>query len=299
MQCTRPMYALINKLSDGTNAVKILPKRVDSYSREVLEAKYGHGHIINLPCGHCLVCKLNYARNWASRCVLEASCYKENWFLTLTYDDEHLPSSPSKKEMSDFMKRLRKELGAGIRFFGCGEFGSTTHRFHMHLILFNCPIPDAKCLGRANNGYYYSSKLIEKIWGKGNIILGEVTFSSCNYVARYCVKKVFGDNSEEFVLMSRKPGIAYPYFEKHYEDIYREDRIYFNFGNSLFQSPSRFFDKCYMSIDPARFQEVKDKRISNADVSLAAELVARGCAHKEDLFAIKENLNSSIKKRGF
>lgn len=303
MQCTRPIYASITRLSDGSNSVKLLPKRVDQYSRERLEELYGHDHIIPLPCGKCLACKINYARNWAARCVLEASMHKENWFLTLTYDDAHykdIDFSNTKKEMSDFMKRLRNELGDGIKFFGCGEFGSNTKRFHMHLILFNCEIPDVKCLGKAPSGYYFSSDLINKIWEKGHTLLGEVTYSSCNYVARYCVKKVYGeDHPGEFVHMSRRPGIGYSFFLENYQKIYKDDRIYFNFGNSLYQSPSRFFDKLYMSIDPVHFQEVKDKRISNADVSLASELVARGCKHKEDLYKVQENLNSKVKKRGF
>lgn len=299
MQCSHPLYASITRLSDGSNSVKLLPKRVDQYSRERLEELYGHSHIVALPCGKCLPCKLNYARNWAQRCVLEASCYAHNWFLTLTYDDDHLPSNPTNKEMSDFMKALRNKLGNGIRFFGCGEFGTHTKRFHMHLILFNCDIPDARRIGKVKDGAYYSSEIIEKIWNKGHIILGDVTYASCGYVARYCVKKVFGDGKGEFVLMSRKPGIGYKYFEDHQEEIYRDDKVYFNFGKSIYQSPTRFFDKCFSSINPTRYKEIKDKRISNADLSLASELFSRGLRYKEDLNEVHDRLVSDIKKRGF
>lgn len=300
MKCTRPIFATITKLSDGKNHVKILPKRVDQYSFETLEAKYGHGHIIALPCGKCLACKINYARNWASRCVLEASSYTDNWFLTLTYDDDHIGNNQlDRRDMQLFLKRLRKKLGDGIRFFGCGEYGTQTHRKHYHLILFNCFIPDIKCLGKGRNGgYYYESEMIKSLWNKGNCILGDVTMSSCDYVARYCVKKVYGDTSGEFVQMSTRPGIGYTFFEKNYEKIYKDDRVYFNFGTSLYQSPSRYFDKLFNNLDPVRFNEIKDSRISCSDLSIAAELLDRSLEHKEDLFKVYEILNQRKEKRG-
>lgn len=300
MNCTHPIYATINRLSDGSNRVKILPKRVDQYSMEVLEQKYGHDHIIALPCGKCLACKVNYAKNWASRCVLEASCWKYNWFVTLTYDEDHIGNNElDRRDMQLFLMRLREKLGAGIRFFGCGEYGSKTHRKHYHLILFNCDLPDIKCLGKApKGGYYYDSKILRETWSKGLVNVGDVTMESCNYVSRYCIKKVFGVDDKEFVAMSRRPGIGQKFFEDHYKEIYDEDRIYFKFGNSLYQSPSRYFDKLFSNIDPLRFAEIKDKRVSSADLSLASELLARGCLHKEDLYEIHEELSKRKEKRG-
>ena len=84
---------------------------------------------IEIPCGQCIECRLQYARDWANRCMLEAQYHDENWFLTLTYDDDHLPDrhelvncdtgeivpspivSLNKDELSSFMKRLRKNTG--------------------------------------------------------------------------------------------------------------------------------------------------------------------------------------------
>ena len=111
MACNNPLYALdLGLKENGKRNIKILPKRVDLYSLNQLEARYGHGNIIPLPCGKCLACKLSKAREWAVRCVLEASMYEENCFVTLTYDDEHLPTDHlvSRKAIQDFIKRLRK-----------------------------------------------------------------------------------------------------------------------------------------------------------------------------------------------
>lgn len=66
---------------------------------------------IKLPCGQCLGCRLDYSREWAVRCTHEALLHQENSFITLTYDDEHLPWDRGlrKKHWQDFAKRLRKK----------------------------------------------------------------------------------------------------------------------------------------------------------------------------------------------
>lgn len=78
-----------------------------------------------IPCNHCIGCKLEYSRQWAIRCACETKMNPENkWFLTLTYDDEHLPTdySLNRKDFTRFMDTLRHH-NTGIRFFGCGEYG--------------------------------------------------------------------------------------------------------------------------------------------------------------------------------
>lgn len=71
---------------------------------------------IKLPCGQCLGCRLDYSREWAVRCTHESLLHKENSFITLTYDDEHLPEDGGlvKKHWQDFCKRLRKKKPFGI-----------------------------------------------------------------------------------------------------------------------------------------------------------------------------------------
>lgn len=44
-----------------------------------------------IPCRNCIGCRLDYSRQWANRGYLEMKYHKETWFVTLTYDDDHLP----------------------------------------------------------------------------------------------------------------------------------------------------------------------------------------------------------------
>lgn len=73
-----------------------------------------------LPCNTCVGCRLERARQWAMRCMDEASMHKENSFITLTFNDKNLPSNRSLdvSVFQKFMKRLRKEVDPlRLRFF--------------------------------------------------------------------------------------------------------------------------------------------------------------------------------------
>lgn len=43
-----------------------------------------------IPCGQCVGCRLDYSRRWATRLMLELECHTSAFFLTLTYDDDHI-----------------------------------------------------------------------------------------------------------------------------------------------------------------------------------------------------------------
>lgn len=280
MQCSKPMYALnLGKNSEGKTKLKFLGRPDDSVRS--IEERYGADNIVPIPCGNCLACKLNYAKNWALRCCLEAEEYEYNWFVTITYDDEHIPFDHKvhKEDLQKYLKRVRKKYGEGVRFFGAAEYGELTHRPHYHLILFNLPLPDIKCLGKAFKGYMYESKELSSCWKNGYTSIGDVSYSSCNYVARYCLKKY--DDPDTFLLMSRRPGLAYNYFQKHKEDIYENDCIYYNFGNTLTARPSRYFDTLYSKIMPEQFENIKTERLSKANQLFTAQVLAFGSEFKE------------------
>ena len=101
-------------------------------------------HQVNLPCGQCVGCRLERSRQWAMRCVHESQLYEKNCFITLTYNNDFIPPGNTLvvKHFQDFMKRLRKKYGDGIRFFHCGEYGEKTGRPHYHAILFNHDFDD-------------------------------------------------------------------------------------------------------------------------------------------------------------
>lgn len=215
--------------------------------RLVFDAKLAlnpHHHIV-LPCGRCIGCRLDKAGDWAMRCVHEAQMHEKNCFLTLTYDNEHLPEdySVSVRHCQLFMKKLRKKYGAKIRFYLGAEYGEQTLRPHYHLILFNFDFPD-KIFSRLNkNGdRIYTSKSLEALWGMGERCeLGDVTYQSAGYCAQYTMKKISGDRAAahylrqhpvsgivcnvkpEFSLMSRRPGIGDAWFAKFKDDCFPSD----------------------------------------------------------------------------
>ena len=106
----------------------------------VFDRRESSGVEIELPCGQCVGCRLEYSRQWAMRCMHEASLWPENSYLTLTYGDGHLPVNGSlrKADFQKFMKRLRKKNpGKRIRYYQCGEYGEELKRPHYHALLFN------------------------------------------------------------------------------------------------------------------------------------------------------------------
>lgn len=161
---------------------------------------------VTVPCGRCQSCRLEHSRQWAVRCMHEASMHKQNTFITLTYNNENLPKdlSITKRELQNFFKRLRKNTGIKFKYFACGEYGDENKRPHYHAILFGIDFEDKQLHSKSKNGdLYYTSKTLEKAWSNpktkkpiGFAIIGDVTFQSAAYVARYVMKKRKGDDDQ-------------------------------------------------------------------------------------------------------
>ena len=68
---------------------------------------------ITIKCGQCIGCRLDKSIEWAVRSTHESSGHDDNCFITLTFDDDHLPENNSldQKYVELFMKRLRKYVG--------------------------------------------------------------------------------------------------------------------------------------------------------------------------------------------
>ena len=200
----------------------------------------------NLPCGQCIGCRLSYSRQWAIRCVHEAQMHENNCFITLTFSPEELakrnnPQSLDVAEFQRFMKRLRKKYGKGVRFFHCGEYGEQNKRPHYHALLFGVDFSDRVLWSQRNGVKLYVSDNLSKLWPYGFSTIGDVTFESAAYCARYVMKKIRGEAAEdhymftdmvtgevsqvqpEYATMSRKPGIGKPWFDKYKEDVFPND----------------------------------------------------------------------------
>lgn len=228
---------------------------------------------IQVPCGQCIGCRLEHARQWAMRCVFEATQHTFNSFLTLTYSPENLPSDGSlvKRDMQLFMKRLRKKFGNGIRFFGCGEYGAEFQRPHYHIIIFGEDFHADRYPWSVKHGnVYYRSSTLERLWPYGFSLVGAVTFESCSYVARYVLKKVTGDAAAshydglqpEFTLMSRRPGIAREWFDKFKDDVYPNDYVVIR--DHLVVKPPKYFDDLFDITDHDMMQDIKLARKNKA-----------------------------------
>lgn len=243
-----------------------------------------------VPCGKCVGCRLTYARHWSVRCLHEASTHEENCFVTLTYDDDHLPDNGSLevRDLQLFMKKLRRNRErAGfflpMKYFFAGEYGPNTYRPHYHGLLFGHDFRDKKhSVTRLGNKVYESEEL-NKLWKNGYASIGDVNSASAAYVARYCVKKVseidsvetleedrrfFVDKRDgvirrkEFTIMSRNPGIGKEWYDKFKGDVYPSDEVIMN---GKVYKPPRYYDNLLDKEDQGKLKLIKGKRIDALD----------------------------------
>ena len=263
---------------------------------------------LQLPCGQCVGCRLERSRQWAMRCVHEASLWPQNAFITLTYADEHLPQDRSLRypDFQKFMKRLRKRfkgVGSGpqgdypIRFYMAGEYGENFGRPHWHACLFNFDFQDKKIWLRTKSGSkIYRSAVLEELWPFGFSSIGEVNFASAAYVARYIMKKVTGHRSDEhyrsvtddgeilervpeFNKMSLKPGIGAGWYEKFKTDVYPHDYVVIN-GRKT--KPPRYYDSKFRQEYPLEFEDIQFHREMDAR--------ARFSDNTDERLAVKEQV---------
>jgi len=241
---------------------------------------------LKVPCGRCIGCRLERSRQWAVRCLHESKSHEDNCFITLTYDDEHLPRDRSLdvKVFQDFVKRMRKKVGK-FRYFHCGEYGEKEFRPHFHACIFGYDFPDKKFLKRTNTGSnLYRSDILEKLWTFGFSSIGSVTFESAAYVARYIVKKVNGIEAEshylnmnnfvcedtgeiypkkpEYTTMSRRPGIGSIWFDKFQSDVFPSDEVIVR-GKQM--RPPKYYDGKLEMINPGLFEVIKASRVEEAE----------------------------------
>lgn len=230
-----------------------------------------HDMPVTLACGQCIGCRLEKSRQWAVRCLHEASLHERNCFITLTYNPENVPSDGSLnlKHFQDFMKRLRRRHGAGIRFFHAGEYGEKFQRPHYHACIFNFDFDDKKPVQFSQNLFH--SKELEDLWeNKGFCTVGAVTFESAAYVARYCTKKItgemaadhYGNRKPEYTTMSRRPGIGSKWFEKYASDVYPDDFVVVN-GKTI--RPPKYYDRLFEIDCPKEFIRLKNRRQQKAE----------------------------------
>lgn len=235
-------------------------------------------------CGNCIGCRLERSRQWAMRCMDEARVHKQNCFLTLTYDDVCVPESGGlstakepgrngqiESDIQLFMKRLRRKCGS-LRFFQCGEYGEMNGRPHHHALIFGFDFPDRVFKFKSASGCdVFTSKLLDELWGNGLCSVGDVTFDSAAYVARYVMKKVNGELADEhyvdkssgyvlpseYVTMSRRPGLGKAFYDRFKTDMFPSDNRIVNGVKVL---PAKYYSFLFEVENPVVFSQVKDNR---------------------------------------
>lgn len=271
MSCTSPLLAVDFGFKEDrvTRNIKLLPKRVD-FSYQRLKDKYGD-KLMLLPCGSCDACILARRKLWSLRCYAESLYHEQNCFVTLTYDDAHVPQELLKADFQKFIKTLRN-YGYNVRYYGCGEYGShgtgfgvdrTQGRPHYHIVLFGFFPFDAVYYSKSKSGFpQYSSRTLTNIWNKGMVMCSEFSPEVAAYVAGYVDKKY--KQKDCFTLMSKRPGLGERYFFDHYLEFYEADSLVTNFGSHVSSIP-RYFDKLAEKIG-LDLSAIKDNRIHMANI---------------------------------
>lgn len=277
MPCFHPLLAWRGNVGENGKR-EILFKRPRIEGAELYQFK--------LPCGRCWGCRLERSRQWAMRCVHEASIREDNSFITLTYNDEHLPEGGSlvKADFQLFMKRLRRSLERSgrdlkenpVRYYMAGEYGEKRGRPHYHAILFGYDFADKQFYKNNAQGQpVFISESLSSLWGMGDVAIGAVSFESAAYVARYVMKKWFGKDADEhytdkstgeiklaeYCDMSRRPGIGRDWFNKWYKDVYPRDYTIVR-GREV--RPPKFYDGLYEIVAPADYECMKLERRKRA-----------------------------------
>ena len=233
-------------------------------------------------CNRCIGCKLDYENEWATRMVHEGRTSVAAYFLTLTYDDDHLPPGNSlrHKDWQKFIKALRNRFPRlRIRYFQCGEYGEKTGRPHFHAALYGLELDDRRPSSKGRGDHakdYFESETIDKAWAKGAAICAPLNFKTASYMARYMLKTAttegaknqfqwLGDHGEHwdrmppYATMSTKPGIGFKWFEKYgISDVYDSGDFVFLEGKRL--PPPRYYDRLLEKKDPALYAEIKARR---------------------------------------
>lgn len=218
-----------------------------------------------LPCGKCEGCRRARAFEWSIRCQHESFYHKESYFLTLTYDKEHLPADRqlNRLDLQLFIKRLRKQFsGYKLRVFYCGEYGGKRHRPHYHLIVFGLPLKELGYklylhdISKKGN-FNYVNPVISARWSKGLCTIGSFSPQSAAYVARYTTKKLSEQEQTSlsgkgisfvrpFIGMSNRPSIGQAFCDEFRNFICRTRKVIYGLSSSsggtpLFVSVPRYY----------------------------------------------------------
>ena len=152
---------------------------------DLFQVEHG-GRRYNVPCGKCYNCKRKRVSGWAFRLMNKDMHTCMSFFITLTYDTEHLMFSKNgfptlyPNHLQLFWKVFRKRFKPKtIKYYACGEYGSNRQRPHYHAIVF---------VDDQNVTPIQFINWLEADWKHGSTHVGYVSAQSVAYTLKYISK---------------------------------------------------------------------------------------------------------------
>jgi len=171
------------------------------YKQPIPDGKGGWIYYFPADCGKCIKCLIKRKAQWSYRMVEQMNASFSAYFVTLTYDDQHLTRTDTgntinpfdhkqfienlkeyeKPEMLDYRpysaeEILRKYNGiqedGKLAYYGVSEYGGKTGRSHWHYILFN--VRDTSSISMS--------------WRMGRIQIDQCNINTIDYCLKYMVK---------------------------------------------------------------------------------------------------------------
>lgn len=241
---------------------------------------------IELPCGYCLLCREEQARQQAIRITHEASLWLENSFITATYDKEHLPehNSLQYEDLVKFWKRLRKQIGK-LRYYAVGEYGDKTNRPHYHACIFGHAFTAHRIIIQTEPYLLWKCPQLDDAWGLGHVTVGALNFQTARYTASYVTKKL--RSKQKYVRVDQETGellelvqpkafmsrnLAKAWWLQWGRQVEENDYVVID-GKT--QKPPKAYDKWLKEKDEKKMEKIKERRREKAEKQTKAQTHAR------------------------
>lgn len=241
---------------------------------------------LTIPCGHCILCREEQARQTAVRITHEATCHTENAFLTLTYDEANLPrfGSLDYRHLVLFWKRLRKTIGE-LRYYAVGEYGDKSLRPHYHACIFGHAFTHDRIIVQEQPHLLWEQLELTRCWGLGRVTVGELNFQTARYTASYVCKKLrskqryvrIDEATGELVAVTQPRAFMSRNIGKNWwitwgHQLKDHDQVVIN-GQP--QKPPKAYDRWLGEVDEGKLGEIKKRREEKAKPQSKSQTHAR------------------------
>lgn len=257
-----------------------------------------HSHV---PCGRCEFCLERKKSEWTIRITHELKVSFSSYFITLTYDDEHLPTTYgmptlNPKDLTLFLKRLRQyndkvvlgDLKPKIRYYAVGEYGTKEKRPHYHAIIFNL--------------HKKTVENMRDIWTAGQIYVGDTERGSIHYVTGYLIDKANHENEwiyRPFSRMSKGLGLSYvaknAKFHNQSEKMVKNSTV--TIDGHTHPMPRYYKDKLFSGMDKEILKQESIKQADKREKKERKRINKKGYDYNSYMQASVEQRRAIINKR--